>query len=122
MIPIIGAAFEIGRELVDEWREGRRNKRKIKAAVAENKARLAVEKQTHNNKWEMMQLEDKDELLQRVSFFLLSAPFLIAIFDPQAVNQYFTVALSSVPEWYQYLYVGMLGGIWGIAESKKWKG
>lgn len=69
MIPAIGFLFEIGRELVTDWRAGRENKRKIKSAVAENKARLAINEQTHNNKWEMMQLENKDELLQRTSFF-----------------------------------------------------
>ena len=48
--------------------------------------------------------------------------FVVAIFDKQAVSDYFTIALAAVPEWYQWAYVSILGAIWGIAEFKKWKG
>ncbi len=118
----LGFLVSIGKTLIGDWTAAREAKREVKKAVTENKIRLAQNEQTHNSKWEMMQLEDKDELLQRISFFLLSAPFVVAIFDPLAVRDYFTIALASVPDWYQWAYVSILGAIWGIAEFKKLKG
>lgn len=112
----------IASEFISDWKQSRENKRKVKTAAAENKARLLQSEQTHNQTWEMAALEGKDTLLQRASFLMLSAPFVVAIFDAQAVHNYFTIALASVPEWYQWAFVAMLGAIWGIAEFKQWKG
>ncbi len=118
----LGFLLDIGKTIVSNWTDSQANKRAIKKAVADNKIRLAQSEQSHNSAWEMAQLENKDVLLQRVSFFLLSVPFVVAIFDPQSVQAYFTIALASVPDWYQWAYVSILGGIWGIAEFKKLKG
>lgn len=114
----LGFLLDIGKTLVGDWTDGRANKRAIKKAVADNKIRLAQSEQSHNSAWEMAQLENKDVLLRRVSFTLMSVPFVVAIFDPQSVQAYFTIALASVPDWYQWAYVSILGAIWGISAFK----
>tara|TARA_R110002020_G_scaffold169207_9_gene358260 strand:- start:29 stop:424 length:396 start_codon:yes stop_codon:yes gene_type:complete len=90
----------------------------IKKAEKENRARLLRDTQSNNHDWEMANLTDKDKWLRRISFAMFSAPFVWALFDPLAVEMYFTLALSSMPEWYIQLYAGMIGGVWGIAALK----
>ena len=90
----------------------------IKKAEKENRARLLRDKQSNNHDWEMANLTDKDKWLRRISFSMFSAPFVWALFDPLAVEAYFTLALSAMPEWYIQLYAGMIGGVWGIAALK----
>jgi hypothetical protein len=90
----------------------------IKKAEKENRARLLRDKQSNNHDWEMANLSDKDKWLRRISFSMFSAPFVWALFDPLAVEMYFTLALSAMPEWYIQLYAGMIGGVWGIAALK----
>ena len=90
----------------------------IKKAEKENRARLLRDKQSNNHDWEMANLSDKDKWLRRISFSMFSAPFVWALFDPLAVEAYFTLALSAMPEWYIQLYAGMIGGVWGIAALK----
>lgn len=106
---------------VGDYQKGREHKREISEAVTKNKIRLAESEQTHNQNWELSQIEGKDKILRRLSFALMSAPFVIAIFNPDAVNEYFSVGLASMPEWFQYQYMAILGAIWGISEFKKWK-
>ncbi len=114
--------LKIGETFVNNWTDGQKNKRAIQAAVATNKIRLAQSEQSHNSAWEMAQLAGKDNLLRRVSFLLLSIPFVVAIFNPQAVQAYFTIAIASVPDWYQWAYVSILGAIWGLSSFKNFRG
>ena len=118
---LLGVAADIGKGFFDDYKEGRENKRKIAAAITENKIRLALNEQSNNHVWEMAQIEGKDKFLRRVSFFMLSAPFMVAIVAPEAVQDYFNVALAAMPEWYQYTYMSIIGAVWGISEFKKWK-
>lgn len=120
-VSLLGVAADIGKGLVDDYKAGRENKRKIAQAITQNKIRLALDDQANNQAWEMAQIEGKDKFLRRVSFFMLSAPFMLAIVAPQAVQDYFTVALVSMPEWYKQMYVAVIGCIWGVSEFKKWK-
>lgn len=119
---LLGVAVDVGKGLLGDYTAGRKNKRKIANAVALNKIKLAESAQSHNQVWELAQIEGKDKFLRRVSFFMLSAPFVVAIVAPHSVQEYFTVALASMPEWYQYMYVSIIGAIWGISELGKFKG
>lgn len=121
MIPLVGALFEIGKEFVTDWRQEKANKRKIKAAVAENKIRLAQSEQTHNQQWEMTALEGRDTFLRRFSFSLLTFPLIWAGFDPEGAQQYFTEALGALPDWYVWAYTSVLGAIWGLTELRRLK-
>lgn len=118
---LLGFAADIGKGFFNDYKESRVNKRNIAAAVAANKIRLALSEQSNNQAWEMAQIEGKDKFLRRVSFFMLSAPFMVAIVAPESVRDYFTIALASMPEWYQYTYMSIVGAVWGISEFKKWK-
>ena len=90
----------------------------IKKAEKENRARLLSDKQTHNSEWEMASLTDKDKWLRRGSFTMFAAPFFWALYDPAAVEQYFNVALSAMPDWYVQIFCSMVGGVWGISALK----
>ncbi len=118
---IAGALVDVGKSAFNGYMQGQVDKRKIAAAVADNKIRLAQSEQTHNQAWEMAQLEDKDRFLRRLSFILSSAPMIVAIVEPEAVQNYFNVVLASMPQWYINTYMVIIGAIWGVSEFKKWK-
>jgi hypothetical protein len=90
----------------------------MKKAEQSNKARLLRDKNTNNSEWEMAALTDKDKWLRRFSFGMFSAPFFWALVDPVAVEQYFNVALSAMPEWYVQIFCSMCGAIWGLSALK----
>ena len=90
----------------------------IKKAEKENKARLMRDTASNNHEWEMASLRDKDRWLRRISFSMFSAPFIWALVDPVGVETYFTIALSSVPEWWLELFGAMVGGVWGVSALK----
>ena len=117
----IGIITSLISDIAGDWKSKRADKRKLNAAVTENKIRLASSKQSHNQNWEMAQLEGKDDLLRRVSFVLLSFPIVWAFVDPVKVEAVFNTALAAIPDWYQYMYVAMIGAIWGISELRKFK-
>jgi hypothetical protein len=118
---LLAAAVSIGKGFFNDYQLSRENKRDIAKAITKNKIRLALNEQTNNQAWEMAQIEGKDKFLRRVSFFMLSAPFMVAIVAPESVSDYFTIALAAMPEWYQWMYMSIIGAVWGISEFKKWK-
>jgi hypothetical protein len=66
----------------------------------------------------MANLTDKDKWLRRISFGIFVFPLVWAAFDPVAVQAYFQVALTVMPEWYVQIVLSMVGGIWGISVLK----
>lgn len=87
-------------------------------AAEQNKARLLLDTQSNNHAWEMAQITDSDRLMRRVCFFTFIFPFIYAAFDPHAVSNYFTIALSNIPDWYKQIFAGIVGGVWGISSLK----
>jgi len=108
--------------LASTWLQGRNEKAKGKLALdkaeIDNKIRLMLSTQSYNKEWEIAQIRDKDKSLRWFSFILMSAPFIVALFDPNAVNHYFSVALASVPDWWIKAYMGIVGAIWGLSSLK----
>lgn len=108
--------------LIKTWLTGRNEKAKAKQdmerAAYENKARLLRDKETNNHSWEMASITDADKWLRRISFGMFASPFLVAIFAPQHVAQYFSVAINTVPVWWQKTYMAITGGVWGISSLK----
>jgi len=98
-----------------DWLKGRQQIVKAKATKA---AELIQTKTDNDHLWEMEQIKGKDRWLRRGSFLVFSIPMIWAAFDAQAVNDYFTIALASVPDWYVKAYMMMIGGIWGISAIK----
>ena len=115
---LLTAIVELGRNWVTNWQADQENERKVRAAAAENRARLLVDQQTHNNEWEMRAMEGRDTWLRRLSFAAWSAPLLWAYFDPDAAARYFNESLASLPDWYVGGYLAITGAIWGIVELK----
>lgn len=107
-----------GKAAIEDIKESREQERELRRAEMENKARMLRDSQADNHEWEMANLTDKDKWLRRGSYIMFSAPFIWAFIDPAGVEQYFAVALTSMPDWYVKTYVGMVGGIWGIAQLK----
>lgn len=110
-IPIIGDLIELGSVYI-------KGKQKIKLASDSNTARLISDTNSNNSAWELSSLSDKDKWLRRGSFAMFALPFIWAVFDPNAVKDYFDVALDSMPEWYIKMFGVMIGGIWGVATLK----
>ncbi|KKN13336.1 hypothetical protein LCGC14_1007280 [marine sediment metagenome] len=108
--------------LATTWLAGRNEKQKAKIeldkAEVENKARLLRDTNVYNKEWEIAQLRDKDKSLRWLSFIIIASPFVVAIFDPDAVHYYFTVALSGVPNWWIKAFMGIMGAIWGLSSLK----
>ncbi|MGB1649388.1 MAG: hypothetical protein ACPHEP_00050 [Acidimicrobiales bacterium] len=94
------------------------SEQEMKKAEKQNKARLLLDTNSNNHEWEMANLTDKDKWLRRVSFGIFVFPLVWAAFDPVAVQVYFQVALTVMPEWYVQIVLSMVGGIWGISVLK----
>lgn len=115
---LLGPVMDIGKEYLKGRKKLKSAKLDMQLASMQNKARLLADHQSHNNSWEMAQLEDKDKWLRRFSFLAFSAPFIVAIFAPEQVALYFNEAISSVPMWWQKTYMAITGAIWGLSSLK----
>lgn len=115
MIGIIGSILG---PLIGGVRDYVSTGQEIKKAESANKARLLLDSQSNNSEWEMASLTDKDRWLRRGSFSMFAAPFFWALYDPAAVEQYFTIALAAMPDWYIKMFGAMVGGVWGISALK----
>lgn len=118
IIDLIKGAVGIVTDLVQSRREVQKAEQDRKLAMLENQARLLRDEQSNNSAWEMAQLADSDKFLRRVCFFIFSTPFIYAMVDPTAVQDYFRIALSAIPEWYIKTYMGIIGAVWGISSLK----
>lgn len=115
---LLAALVDIGKGIFTDWQAKRENQRQVEKAVAENKIRLALSREEHNQAWEMAALEGRDAWLRRISFTFWSAPLAWSFFDPAAAKAYFTESLAGLPEWYVGGYLAITGAIWGLAELK----
>ncbi len=93
-------------------------KQDMKKAEIENKARLLRDTKSNNHEWEMANLRDKDKWLRRVSFGIFMTPMIWAVFDANAVANYFQVALHAMPQWYLEIFLTMCYEIWGVSALK----
>lgn len=117
MLPIIGPLLNAVGTFFNWQKEKAVARHKRDMAAIESNTKALTEAQRSLSYWETAQLKDKDKLLRRFSFILLTLPVVIAIFDPASVKEYFDIALASMPEWYIKLYVGVIGAVWGIHAS-----
>jgi len=88
------------------------SKRRIKEAITENTIRLAQSEQSHNQIWEMKQLDNvgwKDDVL----FYAFIAMFIWAGFDPTGAGVFFT-NLQSLPEWFIKTWFWVVASVLGV--------
>lgn len=111
-------------DFIKSWFLGKqeiaKKKQEMLMADLENRARLLRDRETFNHEWEMASLTDKDKWLRRVSFLMFAMPFFVAIFSPDYVKHYFEHALSSLPDWYIKIWIGINGSVWGISQLKNY--
>lgn len=91
---------------------------RLKEAETTAEIRRLNKDQDHNNSWEIAAEKGKDVWLRRFSFAQFSAPFFIAIFYPEQVKIYFTESITAVPDWWQGMYVSIVGVVWGVSGLK----
>jgi len=109
---MIGAIVTLGASVIEGITGHFKDKREIKKAVTENKIRLAQSAQTHNQAWEMKQLDNagwKDDVL----FYAFLALFIWTGFDPEGAELFFQ-NLSILPEWILKTWFWLLAGILGV--------
>lgn len=105
MISIISAV--VG-GVVDHFK----GKQRLKSAIMENNIRLAQSEQTHNQSWEMKQLENagwKDDVL----FYAFIGMFVWAGFDPDAAVIFFA-NLEVLPEWFVKIFMWLVASVIGV--------
>jgi len=89
-----------------------KGKQKIKAAVIDNKARLAASDQEYNAAWELKALENagwKDELL----FLSIIGVYVYSAIDPDGAATMFE-NWKAIPEWFRTVTLWTVAGIVGI--------
>ncbi len=103
---------KIGELLVGGVKNHFENKQKLKQAIVDNKIRLAQSAQSHNNDWEMKQLDNvgwKDDIL----FYAFILLFVWAGFDPDGATIFFT-NLKILPEWFIKTWFWIVASVIGV--------
>jgi hypothetical protein len=109
---MIGLAFGIVKEIIGGVRDHFAGKRKVKAAITENKIKLAQSAQSHNQEWEMKQLDNagwKDDVL----FYAFIGLFVWAGFDPEGASMFFQ-NLNVLPDWFIKTWFWLIASILGV--------
>lgn len=112
MIPIIGPLIEIGNSIIGGIKDHFEARRKIKEAVTENKIRMALSEQSHNQTWEMKQIENsgwKDDVL----FYAWIAFFAWTAYDPEQARIVFE-NWKILPEWFLNVSGWIIGSVLGV--------
>lgn len=109
--PVLGIVGLV-KTIVGGVKDHYEGKRKVKAAVVENKIRLAQSQQSHNHDWEMRQLDNvgwKDDVL----FYAFIAMFVWSGFDPEGARQFFE-NLKVMPEWFIKTWFWLVASVVGV--------
>jgi hypothetical protein len=109
---LIDAIFGLAKSGVDGVREHYEGKRKIRQAVVENKVRMASSAQTHNQNWEMRQLDNvgaKDDIL----FYAFIVLFIWTGFFPEA-SQEFYKNIEKMPELFVKVFLWLIASVVGV--------
>ena len=109
---MIPALIGLGSTLIGYIADHFKRKQELKRAVTENKIRLAQSAQTHNQAWEMKQLENagwKDDVL----FYAFIALFIWAGFDPAGAKVFFQ-NLNVLPDWFVQVWMWIVASVLGV--------
>lgn len=109
---MISAIISLGTMLIGGVKDHFEGKRKVKQAIVENKVRLAQSEQSHNQKWEMMQIDNtgwKDDVL----FYAFIVMFVWAGFDPEGSKAFFS-NLNVLPEWFIKTWFWIVASVLGV--------
>lgn len=111
-IPFIGPILNLGSTIVGGINDHFEGNRKIKQAITENKCRLAANRQSHNQDWEMKQLDGsgwKDDAL----FYAWLLFFAWTAYDPESAKQVFD-NWNALPDWFIQITGVIIGSVVGV--------
>jgi hypothetical protein len=112
MLPILGLVGGILTEVIGGVKDHLAGKRKVKEAITQNKIKLAQSEQSHNQAWEMKQLDNagwKDDIL----FYAFIGLFIWAGFDPDGATKFFE-NLNVLPDWFIKTWFWLIASILGV--------
>ncbi len=118
---IFGPVISLVKTIAGGFMENMKAKQQLKAAVTTRKLEMIADKQSYNEQWELTALQDSDRWIKRMSFLLLSAPLITAIFMPAQTQSYITHVLGTLPVWYTTAYMGMLSSIWAVKSLQSFR-
>ncbi len=109
---MITAVIELGKlvlENISSWIKG---KQAINEAIVQNKVRLAQSEQSHNQEWEMKQLDNsgwKDDVL----FYSIIMMYVYSAFDPLGARAVFE-SWKVLPEWWLQITGWLVASVLGV--------
>ena len=109
---MLGIALELGKTLLGGVIGHFRKKQELKAAIVDNRIRMARDEQSHNQDWEMKQLDNagwKDDVL----FYAFIAMFIWAGFDPDGAKVFFE-NLNVLPGWFVKIWFWVVAAVLGV--------
>jgi hypothetical protein len=112
MIGIITAIGGLVSEGIGYFKDRQKAIHEKKMAVIKNQQRLAESSQSHNQAWEMKQLDNagwKDDVL----FYLFVFLFLYAGFFPEKAGLFFE-NLNTLPEWFIKTWFWIVASVLGV--------
>jgi len=109
---MVSAIIEIGKSLIDAIIGYVKGKQAVAEAITQNKIRLAQNKQSHNQAWEMKQLDNagwKDDVL----FYAIIIMFIYSAFDPVGAAKVFK-SWEVLPQWWLEVTGWLVGSVLGV--------
>lgn len=109
---MIGALLELGNTIISGVTGHFKKKQELKQAVIDNRIKLAQSAQSHNQDWEMRQLENagwKDEVL----FLAVLGVFVWSGIDPDGAAKVFK-NWQLLPEWFLRIVGWLVASILGV--------
>jgi len=109
---MVTAIIELGKSIIGGFTEKSKAKHQRKMAVINRQTHLAESAQSHNQSWELKQLDNvgwKDDIL----FYAFLGVFVWAGVDPDGAKQFFE-NLQNLPEWFIKTWFYLLAGVLGV--------
>ncbi len=118
MIELLSLLVGFAKNFFEGQQKLQQAKQEREQAAIATQIKLIQDENSNNSAWEIASLAGKDKWLQRISFAMFSFPLVWAAFDPNAVANYFKVAIAACPTWYFQTYITMTGVVWSVASLK----
>jgi hypothetical protein len=112
MIPIFSAVAGLVGSIITGVADHVKRKQELRAAVMENRMRLAKSEQEYNHEWELRQLEQsgwKDDVL----FYAWLGFFVWSGICPEAAERVFA-AWQRLPEWFLEITFWIVAAVLGV--------
>jgi len=109
---IFDAVAGLANSVIEGFTGHFKRRQKLKAAIVENQIILAQSRESHNQSWEMKQLDNagwKDDVL----FYFFIFTFVWAGFYPEQAKVFFE-NLNVLPDWYIKIWFWVVASVLGV--------